>query len=188
MASPYPISRAPGFKSALVGLPVWQGRGDETLEGLDLPLEIAFQRGETLGKVLKGLGLEPTEAQSMLVELSQHVNVRRLRPQDRYAALVDDDGRLQGLRVTLDGKGRAEVRREGDSWRSSWSEFTEVVETQVIQGVLEGSLESSILGAGGEAVVAYVMADVLQWDLDFNRDLQSRRSVRSPLREDLLEW
>jgi murein DD-endopeptidase MepM/ murein hydrolase activator NlpD len=171
-ASPYPISRAPGFKSALVGLPVWQGRGDETLEGLDLPLEIAFQRGETLGKVLKGLGLEPTEAQSMLVELSQHVNVRRLRPQDRYAALVDDDGRLQGLRVTLDGKGRAEVRREGDSWRSSWSEFTEVVETQVIQGVLAGSLESSILGAGGEAVVAYVMADVLQWDLDFNRDLR----------------
>ena len=172
VASPYPISRAPGFKSALVGLPVWEGRGDETLEGLDLPLEIAFQRGETLGQVLKELGLEPTEAQSMLVKLSQHVNVRRLRPQDRYAALVDDDGRLQDLRVTLDGKGRALVRREGDSWHSSWSEFTEVVETQVIRGVLEGSLESSIRRAGGEAVVAYVMANVLQWDLDFNRDLR----------------
>jgi murein DD-endopeptidase MepM/ murein hydrolase activator NlpD len=108
----------------------------------------------------------------MIDELSQHVNVRRLRPQDRYAALVDDAGRLQGLRITLDGKGRAVVRRQGETWHSSWFEFSEVAATRVIQGVLEGSLESSIRRAGGEAVVAYVMADVLQWDLDFNRDLR----------------
>jgi len=171
-ASPYPISRAAGFDSQLVGLPVWEGRSTEPLAGLDLPLELAFQRGETLGQVLNELGLEASAAQSMIAELSQHVDVRRLRPQDRYAALVDEDGRLQGLRVTLDGKGRAVVRRQGDTWHSSWSEFVEVAETEVIRGVLEGSLESSIRRAGGETVVAYVMADVLQWDLDFNRDLR----------------
>ena len=172
VASPYPISTAPEFDSVLVGLPVWAGRIDGSLAGLELPLEIGFQWGETLGEVLSELGLEPPEAQAMISELSRYVNVRRLRPQDRYAALVDDQGRLQGLRVTLDGKGRAVVRRQGDAWHSSWSEFTEVSESQVIRGVLEGSLESSIRAAGGEAVVAYVMADVLQWDLDFNRDLR----------------
>lgn len=172
VASPYPIVRAPRFASELVGLPVWTGRSGESLAGLDQPLEIAFRRGETLGQVLSDLGLEPAEAQSMIAELSRHVNVRRLRPQDRYAALVDADGRLQGLRLTLTGKGRAVVRRQGEAWQSSWSEFTEVAQTRIIRGALEGSLESSIRRAGGEAVVAYVMADVLQWDLDFNRDLR----------------
>jgi len=172
LASPYPISRAPRFESDLIGLPIWAGRTDEPLAGLDLPVEFTFRRGETLGQVLGDLGLKPPVAQSMIAELSRHVDVRRLRPRDGYAALVDDDGRLQGLRVTLEGKGRAVVRRQGDAWQSSWSEFTEVSETRVIRGVLEGSLESSIRRAGGEAVVAYVMADVLQWDLDFNRDLR----------------
>lgn len=172
LASPYPISRAAAFDSEIVALPVWGGRAKGVLAGLELPLEVPFQRGETLGEVLTELGLEPPEAHSMIAELSQHLDVRRLRPQDRYAALFDDDGRLESLRIVLDGKGRATARRQGEAWQGSWTEFTEVSETQVIRGVLEGSLESSIRRAGGEAVVAYVMADVLQWDLDFNRDLR----------------
>ncbi|MFQ5350912.1 MAG: peptidoglycan DD-metalloendopeptidase family protein, partial [Thermoanaerobaculia bacterium] len=40
-------------------------------------------------------------------------------------------------------------------------------------GALRGSLEGSIRRAGGSPVVAYEMADVLQWDLDFNRDLRA---------------
>lgn len=172
-ASPYPIARAPEFESRLIGLPVWQARADRPLAGLDLPVEFQFRRGETLGQVLADLGLEAPEAQTMVTELSRHLDVRKLRPQDRYAALVDDQGRLQGLRITRDGKGRAEVRRQGEAWQGSWSEFTEASETRVIRGTLEGSLEASIRRAGGEAVVAYVMADVLQWDLDFNRDLRA---------------
>ena len=132
----------------------------------------SFERGETLSTILGGLGLEPEEARTLIEALIQHVDVRRLRPVDRYAALVDEAGQFQGLRVTLDGRGRAEVRRQSDGWQSTWSEFVEVSETRVVKGELEGSLESSIVRAGGEAAVAYVMADVLQWDLDFNRDLR----------------
>jgi len=172
LASPYPISRAPRFDVDLIVLPVWSQRAAGPLAGLDLPVEFTFRRGETLGQVLADLGLGPAGAQSMIEELSEYVDVRRLRPQDRYAALVDDLGLLRGLRLTVDGKGKAVVRRQGDTWRSSWSEFEESAESQVIRGELQGSLEASIRRAGGEAVVAYVMADVLQWDLDFNRDLQ----------------
>lgn len=172
VASPYPIAQAPKFASGLLELPVWAQHVDNSLTGRELPLEIAFRRGETLGQVLGELGMAPGEAQSMLEELAEHVDVRRLRPEDRYAVLRGDEGRLLGLRVVLDGKGRATVRRNGEAWQSSWSEFTEVAQVEVVRGVLEGSLEASIRQAGGEAVVAYVMADVLQWDLDFNRDLR----------------
>ena len=170
--SPYPISVAPRFDSGLVGLPFWNTATDEPLAGLDLPLDLAFRRGETLGQLLSDIGLEPPDAQALIAELSQHVDVRRLRPQDRYATIVDDEDQLQELRVTLDGKGRATVRRQGQSWQSSWLEFTEVAKVEAIRGTLDGSLEASIQRAGGKAVVAYVMADVLQWDLDFNRDLR----------------
>lgn len=171
-SSPYPIARAPEFDPDLMGLPVWSASDREALALQDLPVEVAFRRGETLGKVLADLGLDPPETQSVIAALSEFVDVRRLRPQDRYAALVDETGRLRGIQITLDGKGRAVVRREGDTWRGSWYVFEEEIETRVVRGVLEGSLEASIRRAGGEPVVAYVMADVLQWDLDFNRDLR----------------
>ncbi len=172
LASPYPIGTAERFDLERMALAVGAPPGERPLASLDLPLELAFERGQTLGEVLSNLGLEPTESQAMLAELSQHVDVRRLRPQDRYAVLVDDQGRMDGLRIILNGKGRAEVRRLDGDWQSTWREFAEVSEYRVVRGELEGSLEASIRRAGGEAVVAYAMADVLQWDLDFNRDLQ----------------
>jgi murein DD-endopeptidase MepM/ murein hydrolase activator NlpD len=172
VSSPYPIAVAPDFDDSLTRLPAWIARPHATIADAELALEYPFKRGATLGKVLDDLGLESADSLALIAELSEHVDVRRLRPVDRYAVLEDDQGRFLGLRINLDGKGRAEVRQRDGTWQSSWSQFVERAETRSIAGILDGSLEASISRAGGEGVVAYVMADVLQWDLDFNRDLR----------------
>lgn len=170
--SPYPVTANLRYDPALVSSQVWAARPDNDLAGLDLPIQFAFRRGETLGGILDDLGLEPLEAQSVVEELSQHVDVRRLRPVDHYAALIDTNSEFQGFRLTLEGKGWLEVKRQGETWHSQWRPFEETTLLAVVEGSLQGSLESSIQRAGGEAVLAYVMADVLQWDIDFNRDLR----------------
>ena len=171
-SSPYPMGMPFVWKAGLSDLPVWMARSSDRLANLDIPLELGFRRGETLGQVLSDLGLEAAEAQRVIAGLSEHVDVRRLRPEDRYASWVDADGRVEVLRLIVTGKGAAEVRRRGDEWESSWSEFAQTAVLQVVRGALDGSLEASIANAGGAAALAYVMADVLQWDLDFNRDLR----------------
>jgi murein DD-endopeptidase MepM/ murein hydrolase activator NlpD len=42
----------------------------------------------------------------------------------------------------------------------------------VVKGQLSSSLEEAIERSGAPVLLAYAMADVLQWDLDFNRDLR----------------
>lgn len=170
--SPYPVTLSLRYDPALVSSRVWAARPDNDLAGVDLPIQFAFRRGETLGGVLGELGLEPLEAQSVVEALSQHVDVRRLRPVDHYAALINTNSEFQGFRLTLEGKGRLEVTRLGETWQSQWRPFEETSLLAVVRGSLQGSLESSIQRAGGMAVLAYVMADVLQWDIDFNRDLR----------------
>jgi murein DD-endopeptidase MepM/ murein hydrolase activator NlpD len=135
---------------------MWAARVDGGLGWQNLPVEFSFRRGETLSDALGAVGFEPQEASLLAEEVAKHVDLRRLRPEDRYAAMVDSDSRLEGFRLTLNGKGQVSVWENDGQWQSAWQPFT----------------ETSISRAGGHPTVAYVMADVLQWDLDFNRDLR----------------
>lgn len=110
--SPYPVGRTLRFDAALVRSAVWAARPDRPLAGADLPVEFAFRIGDTLVEILKELGLEPGEAEAVVTQVTRHVDVRRLRTEDRYAALVDADGALRGFSLTIAGKGRVEVLRQ----------------------------------------------------------------------------
>ncbi|MEZ5331750.1 MAG: peptidoglycan DD-metalloendopeptidase family protein [Thermoanaerobaculia bacterium] len=168
-ASPYPIAAAARFDPRLATL----GAADtDTIAG-DPALEYHFRPGETVSDVLAALDFPPQEASEVLGVLAELADLRRLRPRDGYAALYGPDDSPTGFRLLLDGKGRAAVYREADRWSGRWEPFTRRVEVAAVSATLDGSLETSLRNAGAEGVLAYLMADVLQWDLDFNRDLRT---------------
>ena len=134
--------------------------------------EASFRRGQTLSDVLDGLGLGPDDRQQLTLALAEHADLRRLRPEDTYAALMGPAAGLREFRLTLAGRGRVAARRGADGWAGTWRPFTRSSRIRRVAGQLRGSLEGSIQRAGGSPVVAYEMAEVLQWDLDFNRDLR----------------
>lgn len=172
LASPPKILPTRAYSSQLAAHPIWAARVDGGLGRQDLPLEFAFRRGETLSDALNALGFEPQEAGLVAEELAKHVDLRHLRPEDRYAAMVNADSRLDGFRLTLNGKGQVSVWEQDGQWRSEWRPFLETTVVKAIKGELDDFLEASVKRAGGHPTVAYAMADVLQWDLDFNRDLR----------------
>ena len=134
--------------------------------------EERFRRGQTLSDVLDDLELAPSDRQALTTALAEHVDLRRLRPEDSYAAVLDESAAVQEFRLTLAGRGRAAARRGEQGWQGAWRPFTRSRRVRHVAGELSGSLEGSIQRAGGSPVVAYEMAEVLQWDLDFNRDLR----------------
>jgi murein DD-endopeptidase MepM/ murein hydrolase activator NlpD len=172
LASPPKLLPTLAYSPELVAHPMWAARVDGGLGRQDLPVEFAFRRGETLSDALGALGFEPQEANLLTEEVAKHVDLRRLRPEDRYAAMLDSDSRLDGFRLTLNGKGQVAVWEQDGRWQSEWQPFIESTQVKAIKGELDDFLETSISRAGGHPTVAYVMADVLQWDLDFNRDLR----------------
>lgn len=169
--SPFPLSRGPAYHSLLAALDPAADRVDVAGEGV--PVELNFRPGETLSDVLTLLELDAGQVHEVVGELAKHADLRRLRPRDRYAAVYDPEAGLQAFELTLDGKGRAAVRRQGDAWVGSWEELSRQVVVQRVSGRLEDSLERAIREAGGESTLAFHMADVLQWDLDFTRDLRT---------------
>jgi len=151
-----------------------------------VPVEGTFRRGSTLSQVLQDLGLEAGEAHQAVAAISPHLDVRRLRAGDAYAALYLPGSRqLTALEVPVPGRGRAVLTRQDDGWDGGFRPYVKRLVPSTVEGVVEGSLISAVIAAGGSSELAYRMADVLQWDLDFSRDL--RRGDRFQVAFDSVE-
>ncbi len=166
--SPLPLSPTLGYHPVLVR----GGLAAAADAGLDVAT-FPFERGQTLSDVLDGLELEVEDAGGLIGELARFADLRRLQPRDLYT-LRSRGPRLVGFELVLAGRGavRAERRADGEGWSGSWREFERAVRIYHVDGELDGSLEGSIMRAGGDSRLAILMSEVLQWDLDFTRDLR----------------
>jgi murein DD-endopeptidase MepM/ murein hydrolase activator NlpD len=167
--SPFPLTPTSRF-NARITLP------DETSRWIDharVPVEFKLLRGETAADVFAKLGLAGGELNEATGVLAGAVNVRSLKAGNRYSAFFNPDSTLASFQMTLAGSGRVQMVRRGARWESDWQPFERRVETRSVRGVLAGSMEESIRAAGGPAPLAYRLADVFQWDLDFAKDLRA---------------
>lgn len=164
--SPFPVARPAAYVPGLTN------PGEDLLGEDRPPVPLGFEPGETLAGVLDGLGLAPTEAASVIEQVAPFADPRKLKPTDTFRAGTGHDGELDRFEVILAGRGRAIAVREEAGWRGFWRPFERSVVVGAVRGRLEESLEASIRSEGGEGLVAYLLSDVFQWDLDFNRDLR----------------
>ena len=170
--SPYPISPTVSWHS-------WQNTPDASRRlsahdalDADPALPLGFEPGQTLGGVLEDLGLAADDSNAVVSELARFADLRKIRPADQYSARFSSGGDLAEFELLLAGRGRARVARRDGAWTGTWRSFQRRVETNFLAGRLETSLEGAIGEAGGPASLSIFMSDVLQWDLDFTRDLR----------------
>jgi murein DD-endopeptidase MepM/ murein hydrolase activator NlpD len=165
-----PLQVPPRYEAAAALIPAFDRDGVPP----DLPLALPehLRRGETLGQVLMHLGLEAAEADQATRAAATHVDLRKLKTGERYAASYDVTGTLVAFDLTIDGRGSLGLRRSSAGWDARFSPFAKTTSLRSAAGTLESSLEAAMRLSGAPLEVAYEMADVLQWDVDFNKDLR----------------
>ncbi|HEY3491635.1 MAG TPA: peptidoglycan DD-metalloendopeptidase family protein, partial [Solirubrobacterales bacterium] len=184
--SPYPLPPTPRFSERIV-LPT---EASGLIDQARVPVEFKLMRGETVADVFEKLGLGGAEARQATDALSERLNLRRIKAGNQYSAFFNPDSTLDSFELTLAGTGRVAMTRAGNpgqGWQVDWQPFERTVRMRAITGTLDGSLDTSIRKAGGPAGLAFRMADVLQWDLDFTRDLKKGDRFELLYEEVLLE-
>ncbi len=170
--SPFPLSATRPFAAdcplPAPGSAVEAGEGGANL----LPVEVTVQRGQTLDGMLNGLGLSPDDGHAVTRAFAEYADLRRLRPGETLTAFVDRQGRPAELELLVENKGRVRAVPEDGGWTGHWEPFSQVRRIRRLTAEVDGSLTGAVTTAGAPASLAYAMADVLQWDLDFNRDLR----------------
>ena len=144
----------------------------EALDRVPFPLEHVIRRGDTLDEVLRRAGVPATELRQASTAVSEVLDPRKLRARDSFYSMVHRDEGLVGIRLPRRGQGVVVADRNHGAWTSRYRPYRRSHIRRLVRGELRGALESSIRLAGGPANLAESMARVLQWDLDFNRDLR----------------
>jgi murein DD-endopeptidase MepM/ murein hydrolase activator NlpD len=166
--SPYPLPPTSRFNPRAT-LP---NESTRWIDRARVPVEARLERGETVVDVFGKLGLQGGQLRAATDALAGKVDLRTLKAGNRYSAFFNPDASLASFEMTLDGSGRVAMVRKGGEWRSDWQPFQRRVEVRSLQGTLTGSLDESVRAAGGPPSLAYRLAEVFQWDLDFTKDLQ----------------
>lgn len=172
-SSPYPLGKTPSFHPALTLRAVPPGEVPVVDRAERLPVVGALERGQTLEELLVGWNLGRAEAHAVISAFREEVDPRKLRAGTRVAAYFDPAGSPIGFELEVDDRGRAVVARQGEEpWTGRFVPFVEERDVRRVRGTLNGSLIAAVTGGGAPEALAYRMAEVLQWDLDFNRDLR----------------
>lgn len=137
-----------------------------------LPIEVTVRRGQTLDGMLSEIGLSRGDGHAVTQAFAEYADLRRLRPGETLTAFVDGTGRPAELELLIADKGRVRAVARDGGWSGRWEPFSEVHHMRRLTAEVQGSLTGAVTAAGAPASLAYAMADVLQWDLDFNRDLR----------------
>lgn len=183
---PLEVSHTLPYHESLVG------RLEPSEDALDLdsvqpPEPIQIRPGQTLGGLLREFGLEPAEANAAVASLAEYVDVRKIRAGEEGEVWFDEGGLLTAFELHLTGRGRVALHRKGESWQTRWNEFVRTETLERTEGELTDALEASVRRAGGRPQLAYAMSRVLQWDLDFNRDLRLGDTFQALYKENYLD-
>ncbi len=142
------------------------------LDRVPFPLERWIRSGDTLDRVLTRAGVPESELLQASESVAEVLDPRRLRARDPVYSMVRRGGELIAISIPRRGRGVVVAERTDGVWRSRYRPYRRAHVRRLVQGELRGALETSIRRAGGPPRLAYSMARVLQWDLDFNRDLR----------------
>ncbi len=173
--SPFPLSPTASFAELanLASTPAEDAVAVASARMAPVPVEIEIESGRTLDQMLGEIGLGPAESQAVVAAFREHCDLRRLHPGDTFSAYLTSEARPTGFALEVGNQGRVEVSLDRDGgWRSGFRTYRRERRLRLASGTIDGSLTEAVARSGAPTALAYKMADVLQWDLDFTRDLR----------------
>jgi murein DD-endopeptidase MepM/ murein hydrolase activator NlpD len=137
------------------------------------PVRTVLDRGQTLSDLFGSLGVEPSEAAAIVDAARPHLDPRRVRPGLEVIAYSGATSDLCQVELYVPRRGRLFLTSGSEGWSGEYRELARDVSVVSVEGTVTTSLIGALTERGAPAQVAYEMAEVLQWDVDFHRDLRT---------------
>ena len=137
------------------------------------------RRGDTLGGILRRVGISADEVTRWSETTHRHVSLGRLQAGHHFTFLLPSGtDRLAGLQYELTPESTLVMREDGDDITAQVERLPRMADTRVVSGTIESSLYAAAIRRGVPDPVISAMVDVFGWEIDFSSDLQAGDSFR----------
>ncbi len=133
---------------------------------------ITIERGQTLGEIFAGLGIDSRQLARIVASAPSADSFTRLRPGDRIGIRRSGNGQLQALQLDVDSDTRRIVELDGDRVHERTIERPLEKRMRVASGQIQGSLFGAGEAAGLDDSTIIRLAKVFGYDIDFAQDLR----------------
>ncbi len=143
--------------------------------------EHTVARGDTLGKILQAQG---APVQAVMAAAEPHKDLANIRPGQVFGFRYEgDDAAPVEIRYALDEDRTLHLHREGESWTAQLDQV--VYETRMARKTLtvDSTLWGAAIAAGLRPADIANIANVFQFDLDFNSEVRSGATLEVVLEE-----
>ncbi len=133
------------------------------------------KRGDTIIDILKREGLAHNTAQKLFTQIKPVYDLRKINAGKKYILhLTLPNRHLHTFRYQIEPNRYLEVikDRNGDTFKGKIITVPYVTKKALVKGEITISLFMSILKCGEKPELSDKMADLYEYDIDFNRDLQ----------------
>ena len=137
------------------------------------------KRGDTLGSVLRRIGLASAEITRWSETMHRHVSLSHLKVGHRFTFLVPSGtDRLSGLQYEVSPESTLVMGTDGEDITAQVERLPRMTETRLATGVIESSLYAAASRRGVPDSVISNLVDVFGWEIDFSSDLQAGDTFR----------
>ena len=131
---------------------------------------VSVRNGDSLYLIFNRKGLSQTDLQHLLASGKDGKKLKRLRPGQSIAFLRDQDGRIARFHHEVDELTTVQFTQSGDGFTSRVVTRAYDRHVAVKNGVIKSSLFAAARGVPDQVI--HQLVDVLEWDIDFARDLR----------------
>lgn len=128
--------------------------------------------GASFDALLQKAGLPANQIQQVLDAARKVFDPRKMRAGNPYRLKLSETGDLQKLRYDIDTDRYLQIEKGPNGWTPAIQKNPLESRTEAISVPIEDNLFNALQQAGEKDTLAMALADIFQWDVDFNTDFR----------------
>ncbi len=141
--------------------------------------------GETMSDIFKRYGLSIQELFSLREASAEVHRLKEIAAGQPYSIRVDSDNNVVSLTYQIDDEAMLRITRESPGFHAERVEIPYETKIGELGGTIENNLYEALGNAADSSQLAYALADIFSWDIDFATDLRKGDTFKVVVEE---EW
>jgi murein DD-endopeptidase MepM/ murein hydrolase activator NlpD len=134
-------------------------------------IEGEVEKGDSLGRILKRAGLEPSIADEVIRAVADILDFRSIRAGQKWRIELLPDGRVASFELVVSRVVTVKARRdETGKLVGVKDEAATRIDIDQVGGRIDSSLYATVTSAGEDAALVAFFVDVFAYDIDFYND------------------